>query len=493
MYKYNKSLFKKEIKYILCITLLFFSIYFSLYQTIILGATNDTINNRSILNGGVRARMRLHGSENLAPSVYRGLTNIHLSPNYNGRNSQANSNKNVGLSTTISSADSTSDTNVDSSVSSSNLSTSILVNGHAIPITDKSMMSGNRHVTDIRTFAGRSTVKDQTSASTNSSEGRTYTWSSYSNADQSTIVKSDSCGPSRSEQSSSMIPGQQICSDVRGIPRQDQSMLPNIDGSNASQTDTNASLHMDTCIGASALRIEQSIATSPDNRVITRTEQSNILLADDLHDLRAARQSDQPANIRRMSMTNEDQRAIRQQLEQSTNIRAVEDLRGMRQPEQSTNIRVGEDLRAIRQPEQSTSVRPQEDLRTPRAEQSINTAPLLDLRGVSRSQQNASVPLTDSRAVVFRSEQSTVIPLTDGRTIPIVEHMSPISLSDARSSIPRIPQTAASLSNQSIAASVPGQSVTQPGSSVLLTEDINHSEEPLPPGWEMRYDLYGRR
>lgn len=444
--------------------------------------------------------MRLHSSENLAPSVYRGLTNIHLSPNYNGGNSQANSNKNVGLSTTISSVDSTLGSNVDSSASSSSLSTNILVNGHAIPMADKSMMSpGNRHATDIRTFAGRSTVKDQSSASANSSEGRTYTWSSYSNADQSTIVKSDSRGPPRPEQSPSIIPGQQICPDVRGIPRQDQSMLPNVDSSNASQTDTNASLHMDTCVGAGALRLEQPIVTSPsDNRVMTRSEQStNILLADDLHDLRGARQSDQSANIRRMSMTNEDQRAVRQQSEQSTNIRAAEDLRGMRQPEQSTNIRVGEDLRAIRQLEQSTSIRPQEDLpipRTPRAEQLINTAPLLDLRGVSRSQQNASVPLpTESRATVFRSEQSTVIPLTDGRTIPIVEHMSPISLSDARSSVPRIPQTSASLSSQSIAASVPGQSVTQPGSSVLLTEDINHSEEPLPPGWEMRYDLFGRR
>lgn len=439
--------------------------------------------------------MRLHSSENLAPSIYRGLTNIHLSPSYNGGNSQANSNKNVGLSTTIPSTDGTS-SNVGNSASSSSLSTSILVNGHAIPMADKSMMSpGHRHVTDVRTFASRSTIKEQ-SGSANSSEGRVYTWSNYSNADQSAIVKSDSRGPPRSEQSPSMISGQQICADVRGISRQDQSMLSNMDSSSASQTDANTSSHADSC-SAGALRIEQPIiAALSDGRVMTRSEQStNILLADDLHDLRGARQPDQSTTIRRTSMTNEDQRATRQQPEQSANIRVAEDLaRGMRQSEQSTNVRASEDLRVIRQQsEQSTSVRPQEDLRTPRAEQSINTASLLDLRGVSRSQQNTSVPLTDSRAVVFRSEQSTVIPLTDGRTIPIVEHMSPVALSDSRSNIPRISQTAASLSNQAIAASIPGQSVTQPGSSVVLTEDINHSEEPLPPGWEMRYDLYGRR
>ncbi|XP_024870767.1 E3 ubiquitin-protein ligase Su(dx) [Temnothorax curvispinosus] len=465
------------------------------------GAANDTLNNRSILNGGVRARMRLHSSENLAPSIYRGLTNIHLSPSYNGGNSQANSNKNVGFSTTIPNADGTSSSNVGNSPSSSSLSTSILVNGHAIPMADKSMMSpGNRHPTDVRTFAGRSTVKEQPSASANSSEGRVYTWSNYSNVDQSAIVKSDSRGPLRSEQSPSIIPGQQICADVRGIPRQDQSMLSNMDSSSASQTDASASSLVDACGGAGALRIEQPIvAAHPDGRVMTRSEQStNVLLADDLHDLRGARQSDQSANIRRTSMSNEDQRAMRQQSEQPTNIRVTEDLtRGMRQPEQSMSVRAGEDLRAIRQSEQSTNVRPQEDLRAPRAEQSMNAAPLVDLRvgreTASRSQQNASAPLTDSRAVVFRSEQSAVIPLTDGRTIPIVEHMSPIAPPDSRSSIPRIPQTAPSLSNQSVAAAVPGQSVTQPGSSVVLAEDISHSEEPLPPGWEMRYDLYGRR
>lgn len=488
------------------ITVLLFSI-FVIVNCIISGATNDTINNRSILNGGVRARMRLHSSENLAPSIYRGLTNIHLSSNYN---SQTNSNKNIDLSTAVPIADSTSGGNaVGSSASNSSLSTGILVNGHTIPITDKSMMSpGNRHASDARTFTGRSVVKEQSSASANSSEGRAYTWSNYSNADQfAAMVRSDSRGPPRSEQSSSMVPAQQqICADVRGIPRQDyQSMLPNMDGSGAAQTDANtSSSHVDSCgSAAGALRIEQStVADSPDGRAMTRSEQSTSILADDLC---GARQLDQPMNIRRTSLTSEDQRAMRQQLEQSASIRVAEDGRGMKQQteQSSANVRVSEDLRAMRQQshqeQSSASVRPQEDVRAPRsAEQSMNAAaPFLDLRGGSSrgvSQQNASVPLTDNRAVVFRSEQSAMIPLTDGRTIPIVEHMSSAALLDSRSSIvPRISQTATSQSSQSIAVSMPGQSVTQPGSSVVLAEDINHSEEPLPPGWEMRYDLYGRR
>jgi len=268
-----------------------------------LGATNDTINNRSIFNGGVRARMRLHSSENLTPSIYRSLTNIHLSPNYNGGNSQASSSKNVGLSTTISSVDSTLGGNMSSSASNSNLSTNILVNGHVIPtdklmdnsnMTDKSISPGNRHATDIRTFAGRLTIKELSSA--NPTESRAYIWSNHSNTDQSAIVKSDLCGPPQSEQSPSMISGQQICTDFRGISRQDQSMLPSIDISSASQTDVNASSHIDTCGGASAL--EQSVVVTPlDGRVMARLEQlvNNIPLNPD--DLLCLRQLDQPANI----------------------------------------------------------------------------------------------------------------------------------------------------------------------------------------------------
>lgn len=46
-------------------------------------ANSDTVPNRSVLNGGVRARMRLHGTENTAPSVsaasaHRSSTHLSL-------------------------------------------------------------------------------------------------------------------------------------------------------------------------------------------------------------------------------------------------------------------------------------------------------------------------------------------------------------------------------------------------------------------------------
>jgi hypothetical protein len=471
------------------------------------------MNNRSILNGGVRARMRLHSSENLTPSVCRGLTNIHPSPNYNGGSSQMNSNKSIGPSTAISNADGTSASNIGSSSSLSSLSAGTLVNGHAIPMADKSMVSpGNRHAADIRTFTNRLTFKEQSSTSTNSMDSRTYTRSNYGNTEQSAMLKSDPRVVSRPEQT--LVNTGQICTDVRGISRQDQSTLS---GADISQADSSVSL--DT---RSALRVEQPIITTlADGRVIARSLEAStsILLTDDS---RGMRQSDQSTNIR---VTGEDLRAIRQSEQSTTSIRVSEDLRNMRQsneqirvsedlrtirqqPEQSTNIRMTDDLRirqseqstsvrgsdnsrtSRQQPEQSSNIRLQEDLRLLRTEQSVN--PIPDLRGAPHTQQSTNISVTDSRTAVSRSaEQSgTVIPLTDGRAVPIADHMSPAaSLPDHRSGMSRLPQ--ASLPNQPM--SVAGQSTAQPNPSVLLTEDVNHSEEPLPPGWEMRYDLYGRR
>lgn len=461
----------------------------------ILGATNnDTINNRSILNGGVRARMRLHNSESLAPSVCRAFTNVHLSPNYNSGNSQTNSNKNVG-STSTTNTDGTS-SNVgggggssSSSSSSSSLFVNSLANGHAISMADKSMVSpGNRRrtfVADARTLAEIRKLAFQDQSPSVSCIRNNF------GAEQSSMLKSDSRSATRSEQSAAM-PG--MCTDARVISRQDKSVLPAAETSSASHTsDPSVSPHADA---RSVLRIEQPSAVAggaafPDSRVMTRPEQSGgVLLADDLRAMR--QQPEQTTSIR----VNEDLRTMRQQPEQqsATNVRVTEDLRGMRQQsEQSTNIRIGEDLRAMRQQqaEQSTSVRLLDDLRVSRTEQSMNV-PLLDQRGVLRgSPQNASIPLTtDGRAASGRSEQSA--PLPDGRTIPMAEHMSPAVLPDIRP-VPRIPQATGSLpSNQSAAVPVAGQSsVAQPG--VLITEDVAHSEEPLPTGWEMRYDVYGRR
>ncbi|EFN88071.1 E3 ubiquitin-protein ligase Su(dx) [Harpegnathos saltator] len=457
------------------------------------GATNnDTINNRSILNGGVRARMRLHSSESLAPSVCRPFTNVHLSPNYNSGNSQTNSNKNVGSTSAIN-IDGTS-SNVGSSSSSGSLSASSLANGHAISMADKSTVSpGSRrrtYVTDVRTLADirRLALKDQPASVS-------YTRNSYG-AEHSSMLKPDPRSASRSEQSAVMTG---MCTDARVISRQEQSVLSNnADASSSSHSDPNVSPHTD---GRGVLRIEQPIsgaaggAAFQDSRTITRSEQSSsVLLADDLRGMR--QQPEQSTSIR----VNEDLRTMRQPEQQSTtNVRVTEDLRGMRQQnEQSTSIRIGEDLRAMRQQqqqqqaEQSASVRLADDLRVSRTDQSLN-APLLDQRVVPRSsQQNTNIPLTtDGRTSSGRSEQSAVIPLTDSRAIPMVEHMSPATLPDIRS-VPRISQAAASLPSQSTAMPIAGQSsVTQPG--VLITEDVAHSEEPLPTGWEMRYDVYGRR
>ncbi|XP_046411227.1 E3 ubiquitin-protein ligase Su(dx) isoform X1 [Neodiprion fabricii] len=63
-----------------------------------LGSSNsDSGNNRSILNGGVRARMRLHGSENAAPSVmqpvmHRSSTNILHNPSHTASQPSNNTN-----------------------------------------------------------------------------------------------------------------------------------------------------------------------------------------------------------------------------------------------------------------------------------------------------------------------------------------------------------------------------------------------------------------
>ncbi|XP_066994660.1 E3 ubiquitin-protein ligase Su(dx) isoform X1 [Anabrus simplex] len=43
-------------------------------------ANSDTVQNRSILNGGVRARMRLHGTENTAPAAPRNSTHLSGGP-----------------------------------------------------------------------------------------------------------------------------------------------------------------------------------------------------------------------------------------------------------------------------------------------------------------------------------------------------------------------------------------------------------------------------
>lgn len=127
---------------------------------------------------------------------------------------------------------------------------------------------------------------------------------------------------------------------------------------------------------------------------------------------------------------------------------------------------------------------------------------LTDNQGHSQTEQSVVFTLPDGSHL----EQPTVFLMTDSRGITRSDQSSILSMGEARRtthneqytnptttrSNPRVVQRVASLSGSS--NMLPGQS-TQSGSSIVLAEvdPTNHSEEPLPPGWEMRYDIYGRR
>lgn len=115
---------------------------------------------------------------------------------------------------------------------------------------------------------------------------------------------------------------------------------------------------------------------------------------------------------------------------------------------------------------------------------------LSEARGATRSEQNNSILLPHCMP---RSEQSILNTVPDSRTIPHSEEFTTNNLPESRS-LTRMVQPTVSLTGQPT-MSVAGQSIIQPGSSVMLPEVENtcHSEEPLPPGWEMRCDGYSRR
>lgn len=127
---------------------------------------------------------------------------------------------------------------------------------------------------------------------------------------------------------------------------------------------------------------------------------------------------------------------------------------------------------------------------------------LTDNQGHSQTEQSVVFTLPDGSHL----EQPTVFLMTDSRGITRSDQSSILSMGEARRtthneqytnptttrSNPRVVQRVASLSGST--NMLPGQS-SQSGSSIVLAEvdPTNHSEEPLPPGWEMRYDIYGRR
>lgn len=131
------------------------------------------------------------------------------------------------------------------------------------------------------------------------------------------------------------------------------------------------------------------------------------------------------------------------------------------------------------------------------------TSTLTDDQGISHLEQPALFTLPDGTSVSHleqagvcqtvqnSSEQSTALPMAEGRRLPRSDQAA-TSASNARSN-PRVVQRVASLTGQT--AMLPGQSAPQSGPSIILAEvePTNHSEEPLPPGWEVRYDIYRRR
>ena len=344
------------------------------YNCILGVSSNDTASNSSILNGGIRARMRLHEAKHVAPSTFHGtLTSVYQNSTYNSGSEQVNANKN--------------NEQIDSVTSNS------LSNGHAISPADKSIV----------TLSGRSTAPLSTSVSTSGIvDGRIGT----SSEQFPKVCVSESRNISQLEQST-VLPG------TVGISRSDQ-----------------LTVNTDIC---SHNRTEQSIS----NERNPRTE----------------------------SVTG-----------------SVSDSYGTMRADQDTNPLVDECI-------------------VSRVDQFRNSG-LTDSQGHSQTEQSVVFTLPDGSHL----EQPTVFLMTDGRGIARSDQSSILSMGETRRishseqytnstttrSNPRVIQRVAPLTGQT--TMIPGQS-TQSESSIVLADvdPANHSEEPLPPGWEMRYDIYGRR
>ncbi|XP_012135438.1 suppressor of deltex [Megachile rotundata] len=338
--------------------------------------SNDTVSNSSILNGGIRARMRLHGVKHVASSTFHGLTNS----NYNSGSDQTSVNK---------------DNEQIEPVASNSLS-----NGHAVSPMDKSVNLPGRYTVSLPDGRQMSRI-DHTSAST--AEGRVGPC-----AEQfSKISISEGRNIPQIEQST-VHPG------VLGISRSDQLATTNMDMCSHNRTEQSASSDRNS-------RLEQSITPLSDNCGAMRSDQATIPLDECI-----LSRIDQPRNA------------------------------------------VLTDNQVNSQPEQSV----------------VFTVP-----DGSNLEQSALFLMADSHDIV-RLDQSATLPTAESRRIPHIDQ-SATSTSAAHSN-PRMMQRVASLTGQT--AVIPSQS-TQSGSSILLAEvdHTNHSEEPLPPGWEMRYDIYGRR
>ncbi|XP_033326004.2 suppressor of deltex isoform X1 [Megalopta genalis] len=341
---------------------------------------NDTASNRSILNGGVRARMRLQGAENVPSSAFRGLTNTYHNINYNTGNDQTSVDKNSEQV---------------ESVASNSLS-----NGHVISPMDKSVVSlSGCHTMSL--LEGRQLSRTDHAATPGTADGR-------SGMCTKTIVAKDFLRNFVSGAYDIFQGEQSTLSGAVGICRSDQLGSTNADIRSHNRTDQPASSGRNS-------RTEQLLTTPlSDSFGNIRSDQLPTPTVDGFVVSRA----DQPATS------------------------TATDNQGISQTDQSGVFTL---------PEGSS---------TSHSEQSSGLH-VADSRRMTRTDQSALVPVAERRRVV-RPKQST----TSASTTP---------------SNPLVVQRVASLT---------GQTAVSRGQ---IAEPTVQSEETSPPGWEMRYDIYGRR
>lgn len=347
-------------------------------------SSNDAVSNSSILNGGIRARMRLHGTNKHATSsTFTGIPNVYQASTYNSGNDQASANKN--------------NEQVEPVASNS------LSNGHAISPADKPLV----------TLSGRYTVSLP--------DGRQISLidhASGSSMVDGRVGTSAEQVPKMSTQESrniSLIDPSTVLPGIVGISRSDKLTVANVDICAHTRADQSTSGEC-TCL------TEQSIAAPvSDNYISIRADQGATPAVDGCVVPRA----DQ---LRDAILTDNQENS---QMEQSV----VFTLPDGSHLEQSTAFLVP------------------------------------DARSMTRTDQSSILPMPETRRLT-RTEQST----------------NPMATTRSNS---RVVQRVASLTGQT--AVIPSQSA-QSGSSIVPGEvDPTNSEEPLPAGWEMRYDIYGRR
>ncbi|CAK9805958.1 E3 ubiquitin-protein ligase Su(dx) [Anthophora plagiata] len=432
------------------------------------GVSNtDAVSNSSILNGGIRARMRLHGNKHSASSTLHGLTNVYKNSTYNSGSDQANVNKNNEQIEPVAS-NSLSNGHVISPADKSIVS---LSGRYTVSLPEERQMSRIDHAStpgmvDARVGAcTKQFQKISVSERRNASQIEQSTvlpgTVGMSRSDQSITTNTDICSHNRTEQP--------IASECNSRTEQLLSM-PLSDSSGTMRIDQVATPLVDGCIISRIDQLRGSVLT--DNQGNSQTEQSVVFaLPDGSHveqptvflmtDSRGMAHSDQPS----MLSISETRRVPRN--EQSTN--SLTTTRSNPRAVQRLSSLAGQTAVVPGQATQSTS-----PIVFPKVESSL-----------PGQQQTAVIP---GQATQFGS--SIVFPKVDpsltGQTTVIPGHST-----QSGSSI-ILAEVEPSLAGQT--AVIPGQS-TQSGSSIILAEvdPTNHSEEPLPLGWEMRYDIYGRR